>query len=228
MKFSEKVIMFNRAIEFTGLLPPGIRIMNPFLESPEAMDKSSLFYRLFYNDNQKRRIILGINPGRHGAGITGVPFTDTIRMESRCNINIEGFRSYELSSVFVYDMIDFFGGPEKFYSLYYINSICPLGFVKTNDKGREVNYNYYDSPLLFNSVKSFITDSINKQLDFGIDRETAFCLGTGKNFKYLTSLNNEFNFFSKIIPLEHPRYIMQYKLKAKEYYINKFCKYLKT
>lgn len=228
MKFSEKVIMFNRALEFTGLLPPGIRILNPFIESPEAMDKSSRFYRLFYNDNQKRRIILGINPGRHGAGITGVPFTDTIRMESHCNINIEGFRSYELSSVFVYDMIDAFGGPEKFYSLYYINSVCPLGFVKTNDPGREVNYNYYDSPELYDSVRSFIVESIRQQLDFGINREVAFCLGTGKNYKYLNILNRQFGFFKKLICLEHPRYIMQYKAKSKQYYVNKFCKYLKT
>lgn len=227
MLFSDKVIKFNRELEFSSLLPDDIRIMNPFKESPEAFEISSRFYSRFYSDNRTRRIILGINPGRHGAGVTGVPFTDTKRMESHCNLTIEGFKSHELSSVFVYEMIDQFGGPEEFYSLYYINSICPLGFVKTNDKGREVNYNYYDSPLLYNGVKSFITDSINSQLDFGIDRETAFCLGTGKNFKYLTNLNNEFNFFKKIIPLEHPRYIMQYKLKSKQYYITKFCKYLK-
>jgi hypothetical protein len=88
---------------------------------------------------------LGINPGRFGAGVTGIPFTDTKRLEEKCWLTIEGLTTYEPSSVFVYDVIEAYGGVEKFYSDYYISSVCPLGFVKFNEKGKEINYNYYDS-----------------------------------------------------------------------------------
>ena len=226
MVFGQRVIKFNKRLDFEGILPDGIKILNPFKESPEALDISSRFYSKFYNDNSPRRIILGINPGRHGAGITGVPFTDTKRMESHCGLSIRGFKSHELSSVFIYKMIEAYGGVERFYGDYYINSVCPLGFVKLNDKGRELNYNYYDSPELYRAIKPFIIQNIYQQLEFGIDSEKGYCLGTGKNFKFLSELNKEHAFFSNIIPLEHPRYIMQYKLKHLDHYINKFCNIL--
>ena len=41
-------------------------------------------------------------------------------------------------------------------------------------------------------------------------------------------LNQQIKLFKDVIPLEHPRYIMQYKLKAKDQYINKFLNVLST
>lgn len=200
--------------------------MNPFRENPHALEASEKFYRKFYNDNKLRRIILGINPGRFGAGVTGVPFTDTKRMEQICGIKIKDLTSHEPSSVFIYKMIDAYGGAKKFYSRFYINSICPLGFVSKNKKDKEVNYNYYDSKDLFSDVKPFIIRTLKKQIKLGIDTSVCFCLGTGKNFGALTLLNDEHKFFGKIIPLEHPRYIMQYKMKSIELYVRKFIELL--
>ncbi len=42
------------------------------------------FYYKYYNDSNKRKFIIGINPSRHGAGVTGVPFTDTKRLDNVC------------------------------------------------------------------------------------------------------------------------------------------------
>jgi hypothetical protein len=67
---------------------------------------------------------------------------------------------------------------------------------------------------------------MNKQLNFGINAEIAFCLGDGKNYKYLSKLNQEMKFFKQIIPLSHPRFIMQYKLKKKEEYIQSYLEKL--
>src|SRR3569833_2031670 len=103
--------------------------MNPFRENEHALELSTGFYKKFYNDNRQRHLILGINPGRHGAGYTGVPFTDTKRLQSDCGIKYDGKETHEPSSVFVYEMIDAFGGPKEFYSKFYIHSICPLGFT---------------------------------------------------------------------------------------------------
>jgi hypothetical protein len=224
MTFAEQVISFYKAIEFKGSLPEGIRILNPFSENPKIIPVITQFYSKFYSDNNSRSLILGINPGRFGAGVTGIPFTDTKRLSENCSLSIPGIQTYETSSVFVYEMIEAYGGAEDFYSRFYISSVVPLGFTSDNLKGGVVNYNYYDSKKLTESVYSFIIESLNKQLQFGIKRDLCFCLGTGQNYKFLLKLNSELKIFQDIIPLEHPRYVMQYKTKQKQVYVDKYLK----
>lgn len=227
MNYSEKIIHFNRNLKLDAELPDGIRAMNPYSENPLAWEASCRFYRKYYNDNHPRKMILGINPGRFGAGVTGIPFTDTRRLGEKCGIEIPGLTTYESSSVFVYEFIEAYGGVEAFYHQYYISAVCPLGFVKLNEKGREINYNYYDSRKLQDAVAGFITRSIEQQLEFGIDTSVCACLGNNKNYRYLEQLNREKRYFGKIIPLEHPRYIMQYKARQKEEYIRRFVELLR-
>ena len=220
--FANKVIAFNQSLFFSGTLPAGIRIMNPFKENRYALEVSSAFYKKYYDDNNPRQLILGINPGRFGGGVTGVPFTDSKRLKSGCGIAWPEKDTHEPSSAFIYDMINAYGGPDKFYGRFYIHSICPLGFTSARDNGKEVNYNYYDSAALFNAVKAFMVESTLQQLNFGINKKTVFCLGTGKNEKFISKLNEQHHFFETLIPLEHPRFIMQYKAKQKEQYIKKY------
>jgi len=223
MTFADKAIQFNRDIRYTGKpLPPGIRIMNPFQEVSYTMDIVNTFYHKYYNDHHPRHIILGINPSRLGAGLTGIPFTDPKRLMSALRIDYAGKMAHEPSSVFVYEVIEAFGGPESFYSKFYINSPCPLGFTSIDKFGRETNYNYYDSRELINAVQGFMVESLQKLIGLGIETDTCFCFGTGKNDKFLSKLNKEYGFFKKIIPLEHPRFIMQYKSKSKQFYIDKY------
>ena len=220
--FAQEVISFCKEVEFKGSLPPGINVMNPFRNNPEVIQVITQFYNRFYNDYNPRHLILGINPGRFGAGVTGIPFTDTKRLYEKCGILMTRADTFETSSVFVYEMIEKYGGTDKFYSGFYINSVCPLGFTSTGGKGRELNYNYYDSKELMEAIKEFALENIIKQVGFGIEKDICFCFGTGKNFKYISDLNRKHNFFERIIPLEHPRYIMQYKSKQKDFYINKY------
>jgi hypothetical protein len=228
MTFADQIIAFNRHLHFEGTLPEGIRIMNPFQENPSARETSERFYKKFYDDHHKRHLILGINPGRHGAGVTGVPFTDTKRLESHCGLSIDGLRTHEPSSVFVYELIDAYGGVEAFYRDFYITSICPLGFVKVNDKGKEVNYNYYDSKALTEAVRPFMEWSLRKQLGFGIHTDVCFVLGTGKNYDFIRKFNDELQLFEQIVPVEHPRYIVQYKSKEMGAYVERICQILKN
>jgi hypothetical protein len=207
---------------FHGELPKNIRIMNPFKENKEALNISTQFYKKFYSDNHKRHLILGINPGRFGAGVTGVPFTDTKRLLNECGLEFSGKATHEPSATFVYEMINAYGGVEKFYHRFYIHSICPLGFTIINDKGKEINYNYYDSKELTEKVYDFIIDNLKTQISFGISTDVCFCFGTGKNEKFLRKINDEFHFFKKIVALEHPRYIMQYQARSKSVFVEKY------
>ena len=220
--FADKIISFNEQINFNGQLPEGIRIMNPFKENPNILPISSAFYKKYYDDNQQRHLILGINPGRFGAGVTGVPFTDSHRFKKECALPFSGKDTYEPSSVYVYDMIAAFGGATAFYQHFYINSVCPLGFTALKEGGKEVNYNYYDSKALTDAVYDFMVWNIKTQIAMGISTDIVFCFGTGQNEKFIKKLNDKYGFFKKVVALEHPRYIMQYKLKLKQLYIDKY------
>jgi hypothetical protein len=65
-------------------------------------------------------------------------------------------------------------------------------------------------------------ESLKKQIEFGIDTSIVYCIGSGENYDFLTKLNNKYHLFETIIPLEHPRYIMQYDSKHKSEYIKKY------
>jgi len=227
MTFGEKVLKFYSDLEFDGNLPKNIQVLNPFKGNREVPQITKLFYDRFYSDNNSRKLILGINPGRLGAGATGIPFTDTKRLRDKCGINLTGIQTHEPSSVFIYNMIDAYGGAQSFYRDFYITSVCPLGFVSLkNDK--EINYNYYDNKTLEKSATPFILKTLKQQLDFGIDIKVCYCLGTGKNYQFLQKLNDAQKLFEKIIPLEHPRYIMQYKSKSIDTYIEKYLQAFET
>ena len=199
--------------------------MNPFRENGEVLSVSSKFYERFYNDPNERKLILGINPGRLGAGLTGIPFTDSKRLGDICKIKIESVRSHEPSSVFIYELIERYGGVEKFYNNFYINSVCPLGFIQKNTKGNWVNCNYYDYEELFKSMQPFILDCLKKQADFGVDTKTCFVLGK-KNARYLKLINDKEGIFDSIIAFDHPRYIEQYKSKFRDSYIEEYLRKL--
>lgn len=219
--FGERVIDFLENLHFDAALPKGVDVLNPYLPDTETMQLTSSFYRKFYNDNAKRVLILGINPGRLGAGATGIPFTDSKRLISHCKME-SSFALHEPSSVFVYKVIDAFGTTEEFYKKVFISSVSPLGFVKENAKGKLVNYNYYDSAALEKCVRPFIVSSLKQVIELGVYTNTVLCLGTGKNYTYLNKLNEQLQLFGNIIALEHPRYVMQYKSKSMHTYIDKY------
>jgi hypothetical protein len=219
--FSEKVIAFNDDLFFLDPLPEGFQVLNPFVKNPETKVVMRKFYEKFYNDTKKRKFIIGINPSRHGAGVTGVPFTDTKRLESVCGIKMETAYTHEVSSVFVYDMIQEYGGPESFYNEFYINSPFPLAIVRQAKGGKWLNANYYDDKKLFESVKEYMIEALKKHIDLGLDTSEVYILGK-KNADFIKKLNDEAKLFGKLIALEHPRFIQQYKYKERQLYIDKY------
>lgn len=223
--FATKVVDFHKGLHLSKRLPKGVQILNPFKDNEEVLATLNTFYKKFYDDNNVRKLIIGINPGRLGAGVTGIPFTDTKRLSEICGIEMASLNTHEPSSVFIYDLIEKFGGPEKFYGQYYINSVCPLGFIEQNEKGNWVNCNYYDYKELFFALKDFIISNLKKQIDFGIDTNVCYVLGK-KNAKFLSLINKETKFFDSIVVLDHPRYIVQYKSKFKADYIDAYLKQL--
>ena len=214
---SEAILNFLGCLKFDLILPARIEIMHPLMNEG-SFQTASLFYNKYYSDTEQRVMIFGINPGRFGGGITGIPFTDPQKLQDICGIANPYDKRRELSADFVYAMIDAFGGPEKFYRKFYITAVCPLGLLRG---GR--NLNYYDDNKLYGLLQDFIVESIHRQLSMISSTKICICLGEGKNLKYLNSINHEFRFFEKIIPLPHPRWIMQYRRKQLGYFIKLYC-----
>jgi len=218
---AKKIINFNSELKYTGELPDGFRVLNPYRENPETMVVMKKFYHKYYNDSKQRRFIIGINPSRHGAGVTGIPFTDTKRLDSVCGIKMESAYTHEISSVFMYDMIAEYGGAKKFYQDFYINSPFPLAITRANKDKKWVNANYYEDPNLILMTENFMVKSLQQYIEWGIDTTEAYVLGI-KNAKYINILNKKYNLFGTLVALEHPRYIQQYKSKEKQLYIDKY------
>jgi hypothetical protein len=214
--FGERAFQFYTSLELGNTLPPGVVAMIPY-RTRRVQDYLRLFLRKFFSDNHKRVFVFGINPGRFGAGITGVTFTDPIALETFCGVSNDLPKKRELSSVFIYQFINLWGSPKKFYRDFFLTAVSPLGFVKD---GR--NFNFYDHPALLRGIKPFLIQSIESQLGFGARREAAIVLGTGRIKQIFEDLNGESDFFRAVHALEHPRFIMQYRRRRLGDYLRKY------
>lgn len=133
MTFYQKYFTFIDQLDFPESLPGGVEILNPF-KIPATYSLSGKFYEKYYNDQHPRLFLIGINPGRFGAGVTGVPFTDPIRLEEKCLIANDLPKRQELSSVFVYEMIDAFGGVEAYYAKVFFYQCLTAGLCERRDQ----------------------------------------------------------------------------------------------
>jgi len=218
---AKKLIDFYQSLRPPGNLPRDIEILFP-QKDPQVIELIKKFFEKYFNDTRPRRLMLGINPGRYGAGITGVNFTAPRQLKENCGIDHHLDLTSELSAEFIYDMIGEYGGVKKFYTNWFIGSVCPLGFVK-NGK----NINYYDDKKLMEAVTPFIIDCIHKQIAIGFSTDKCLCIGGEKNFKFLSGLNNEHKWFGEIVPLPHPRFILQYRRKQKDQFIHQYLSALR-
>lgn len=204
--FGERALDFFDSLKAPKNLPRGVEVIYPFAhgETRRVMD---VFYRTFFNDNYRRILVLGINPGRFGSGVTGVPFTDPVALEESCGISNSLMRRRELSSEFVYRFVREMGGVNEFYKHFFLSAVSPIGFTKN---GR--NYNYYDDQRFFEHIEPFLAKSLKKQSQLGT-RRAVILLGTGKNQEYFARLVGAYKSFDWIRAVPHPRYVMQYHRK---------------
>ena len=214
--FATQVIEFYRNLKPPRLTGLDVDVLFPYRD-PNVRAVMEEFYRRFFNDRLQRVFIIGINPGRFGAGTTGVPFTDPVSLELHCGIANAFQKRRELSAVFIEQLLDRFGGPAGFYKSFFITAASPVGFTR-NGK----NYNYYDNPALLAAVKPFMVKTMRAQLDFSARRDVALVLGTGRNFDFLRRLNEEQRFFEKLVCVEHPRFIMQYRRPHVRRFLDKY------
>ena len=227
---ADQLIRFYGHLKPPQNLPPGIKVLHP-QQDPEVKKMAAMFFKKYYSGKDPRRMMLGINPGRFGAGITGINFTAPRQLKENCGIDPHVKLSSELSAEFIYEVIERYGGVKKFYAGWFIGAVCPLGFIASPNplqrRVKEKNVNYYDDKKLMAAVRPFIIKTMEKQLTMGFNTDYCICVGGEKNFRFLSVLNDQYRWFERIIPLPHPRFILQYRRKQKENYIHQYLSALK-
>src|ERR1700741_607465 len=144
--FAKRVLDYYGNLNLPQKLPGDVVAMNPY-KNPEVKDYVRQFLYKFFSDNRKRVLVFGINPGRFGGGITGITFTDPVALEKFCGIPNTLPKRREVSSEFMYEFIQHWGGPAKLYKDFFFTSVSPLGFVKNG-----INFNYYDHPIFLEMI----------------------------------------------------------------------------
>ena len=259
---ADRLINFYQTLTPPQNIPKGIDVLFP-QKDPQVIEIVEKFFKKYFNDDHPRGLLLGINPGRHGAGITGVNFTAPKQLKDFCGIDHHFRTSSESSAEFIYEMIIAYGGVKRFYQDWFIGSVCPLGFVTSPGSSSQIlergkptpgnikrlertpipstgrdatalslekggkNINYYDDKRLLEAVSPFIIDCINKLVDLGFRTGKCICVGGEKNFRFLSTLNHEHKWFGEIIPLPHPRFILQYRRQQKDKFIHQYLSALK-
>jgi Domain of unknown function (DUF4918) len=213
--FAERAFTFYEFLE-APKVPPGVSVMNPYAD-PAVLGYVQEFLDGYFADDRERLLVLGINPGRFGAGITGITFTDPVALADICGIANDLPRRRELSSIFVYQVIERLGGPRDFYQKFFLTAVSPLGLLRDGK-----NLNYYDSPKVARAMTPFIVRTMEAQLALGARRDHAIVLGRGENARFLQRLNAEHGWFGEVHALDHPRPIMQYKRKQVADYVARY------
>ncbi len=216
----DEILEFYFSLPKPTDLPEGIEIIYPF-DNEETRRVMRLFFKKYYSDTNPRHILFGINPGRNGAGMTGVGFTDPVLMEEVCGIPNTLDKTKELSASFICEVVEAYGGSKKFYGDFLFATVLPFGLLK-NGK----NYNYYDDAKTLEFFKPFIYESVQKQMEFSGTKRSIASIGQGKNLVFLEKLNKDLQLFDAIEVLPHPRWVMQYRRKEKQKYIEHYIKIL--
>jgi hypothetical protein len=210
--FADRLARFLTEFPPPPALPEQVEAYCPFAE-PGVHRLLHQFASKFYLDEAPPRVaLLGINPGRLGMGRTGVAFTDPVALRDICGIANDLPRGRpELSTQFVYRVVNALGGPAEFYHHFFLSSLYPLVLLNNG-----LNYNYYDSPTVIKALWPDLQRSLHQQVaGFNLRRDVAVSLGR-RNGEFLTKLNKELNLFDKIVVLDHPRYLMQYRRRDLE------------
>lgn len=126
----------SEAKDLTQLLNGGdISVLREFEEN---LFVSKSFAKAYCSSPKISVVLCGINPGRLGAGKTGVPFLDFASLSKLLPEIIR--HDTERSANFFFEVVEHFGAKE-FYANFHVTNISSVGFERAGS-----NVNYYDLP----------------------------------------------------------------------------------
>ncbi len=219
-EFAQTISRFLTTLDLGVKLPKGFGVLDPY-QDPEVRRVVRSFAETYYAGDHPRTAIWGINPGRFGAGVTGLSFTDPYALTDILGMQttIEGRR--ELSAEFVWMVIEAYGGAEKFYHDFFVSALSPLGFIKDGK-----NINFYDDARFQKAIEPRIIEWVREQQGAGLHADRCIVLGTGKLKDVMEKKLRPYLDYEHVDYLEHPRFIMQYRRKRVGEYVDKYVETL--
>jgi uracil-DNA glycosylase len=126
-----------------------ICFLSDFILNKEGINS---FWQTYYGDSVSRVVICGINPGRHGAGKTGIPFVD---FQSLAQL-ITGVdrQDSERSAKFFFQVVRQFG-VEDFFNSFYVTNVSSVGFMRD---GKNLNHNELPESALTVVERNFMQE----------------------------------------------------------------------
>lgn len=222
VEFGHQVAEFLTCLTIDATLPDAVEVLQPYKDQEVCRVVRTMCAK-YYAGRKPRVGVWGINPGRYGAGVTGLSFTDPFAVQHLLGIESSIMGRREISAEFIQQVIEAYGGPHAFYADFYLSALSPLGFVADGK-----NVNFYDSRELQAALTPLIQQWVNTQTQFGLRRDTTIILGTGKLQSFVERNVRSQCSFGNVIYLEHPRYIMQYRRKQREAYVEKYVNVLRS
>jgi hypothetical protein len=144
--FSDRYSVYLKSIN--------IGILSDFLGNKQHIID---FHKKYIEPNSPKIVMCGINPGRLGAGVTGIPFIDTLSL-SKLVPNINNPKS-EKSAKFFFSIIEEIGVNE-FYKNVHVTNMSWFGFYNI-DTGKNVNYN--SLPV---EIQNVLIEKFVEEMDF--------------------------------------------------------------
>ncbi len=118
-----------------------ICVLSDFLRNKDGIE---IFWQKYYGGAVPHVVLCGINPGRHGASKTGIPFLD-FQSLSQLISGIDRQDSERTAGFFFQVMRQF--GLEAFFHSFYVTNMASVGFI-----GSGKNLNYYELPASVQEV----------------------------------------------------------------------------
>ncbi len=167
----------------------GISILRDFLDNWDTIQR---FNRHYYKDGAPKVVLCGINPGRLGAGKTGIPLIDFASLSTMLP-DIQRQDS-ERSAGFFHEVIQSIG-TERFYRHFYVTNISWVGY---QSQQRNVNYDQLPS-----SAQDFVYQMFLSEMEL-VSPTTIIALGGVVRETLHTCLKGSGVDLSRVLP--HPNY----------------------
>lgn len=192
------------------LLSKDLVVLDDFLQNKNNIKR---YYEKYVSKNKPKIVLCGINPGRFGAGLTGIPFIDFKSLSKMLN-DINRTET-EQSAQFFFRVIEKIG-KERFYQNCYVTNISKFGFA---EQGKSRNVNYYDLPK---NTQRWLLDRFCEEMNF---INPNIIIPLSQNVEHsLNLLKDEgklsFNIGERI---NHPSWVMTYRKNDEDIWIKKYC-----
>ena len=88
------------------------------------------------------------------------------------------------------------------------------------------NINYYEMKNWRNDLLPAVEKELEKHLSWNVNRSKVISIGRGENAKVLKEINDRRGWFEEVVALPHPRWILQYRRKRKDEFLEEYLRAL--